>query len=72
MKGQALMTQKVSFGSLLLRLTAGQTDTWNRLGQIVLTLSPSLYQLAQRCVLYTKGRSAGRICGCFVYSKSSY
>lgn len=72
MKGRALITQKVSFSSLLLRLTAGQADSWDRLGQIVLTLSPSRHQLAQRCVLYTKGHSAGRICGCSVYSKSSY
>lgn len=72
LKGQDLMAQKVSFGSLLPHLSAGQADSEGKLEQIMLTLSQSLHQLAQRCGLYTKGHSAGRIHARFVYSKSSY
>lgn len=66
MKGHDLMAQKVPFDPLLLNLTAGQADSQEELGQMVLTLYSHCSSL-HRGVYCTPGR----LCGGFVYSKGS-
>jgi len=53
-KGRDLMTQNVSFGSLLLCLIVGQAASGDKLRKTPLTLSWSFHQIAQSYMLYVK------------------